>query len=144
MDVRAGFWQAESVVSKSVPYQVTLRCPDNVIIGDLEFNNLEIRFSDERSPVTFVSSNSVVDEPIQIITADSGQASLRWQPKQTLVINGLLASSLEGEVQLTSIKLVLKQGSWTFEFVFIPGEISEWTTKKGASDCGERLATSVL
>ncbi|OWZ51735.1 hypothetical protein C351_03530 [Cryptococcus neoformans c8] len=144
LDVRAGFWQAESVVSKSVPYQVTLRCPDNVIIGDLEFNNLEIRFSDERPPVTFVSSNSVVDEPIQIITTDSGQASLRWQPKQTLVINGLLASSLEGEVQLTSIKLVLKQGSWTFEFVFIPGEISEWTTKKGASDCGERLATSVF
>lgn len=132
------------MVSKSVPYQVTLRCPDNVIIGDLEFNNLEIRFSDERPPVTFVSSNSVVDEPIQIITTDSGQASLRWQPKQTLVINGLLASSLEGEVQLTSTKLVLKQGSWTFEFVFIPGEISEWTTKKGASDCGERLATSVL
>ncbi|KIR26900.1 hypothetical protein I309_04279 [Cryptococcus deuterogattii LA55] len=144
LDVRAGFWQAESVVSKSVPYQVTLRCPDNVIIGDLEFNNLEIRFSDERSPVTLASSDSVVDEPIQVITADSGQASLKWRPKQILVINGLLASPIEGEVQITSIKLVLQQGSWSFEFVFMPGEISEWITKKGASDCGESLATSVF
>ncbi|WWC90065.1 uncharacterized protein L201_004998 [Kwoniella dendrophila CBS 6074] len=134
LDVQAGFWQAESTVSKSIPYQIVIRRPAKVDIGDIQFSALRICWSDGRKD-TVVSTSDTPQEGLELIQVDEEaevKASLKWTQQKTLVINGEILGEVEGEVQVSSIKLSLKQGSWDIQIHLAPEQLTEWVTAKGA------------
>ncbi|TYJ56593.1 hypothetical protein B9479_002685 [Cryptococcus floricola] len=145
LDVRAGFWQPDAAASQEVPYQVTLRCPSNVIIGNLEFSEIELNFTDDRLPIKISNEPSTSGGHVSVVDLNTTTvAPLKWAPNQVLVLNGTLTSTHANEVQLANVKLRLKQGSWAFELAFVPGEITGWMTKKGIVNHGATLSSSVF
>ncbi|WWD15882.1 hypothetical protein CI109_100306 [Kwoniella shandongensis] len=145
LNVRAGFWKSESIISQHVPYQVTLRCPENVDIRDIQFSAITISFTDDRPDVVIISTEDDKKDKAEFITVGTQQeASLRWTPDKVLVIDGEVESDSEGEVQIASVKLSLKQGSWDLEIHFAPNELLEWTTARGAVVPVQELSPSLL
>ncbi|KAK8869844.1 hypothetical protein IAR55_000412 [Kwoniella newhampshirensis] len=145
LDVRAGFWRSESVVSKAVPYQVVLRCPANVDIGEIQFSSLVISFGDNRSDDEIVSNEGTDLDNVQVVSIGSKSTpTLRWTPGRVMVINGEVDGDLAGDVHIATVKLSLKQGSWDLEIHFTPDELLEWTTEHGRVVPVQSLSSSVL
>ncbi|OCF45455.1 hypothetical protein I317_00702 [Kwoniella heveanensis CBS 569] len=145
LNVRAGFWSSESILSKKVPYQVTLRCPEEVDITDIKFTTLRISYSDDRE-YTLISGDLDESElqDYRILTVGSeGSATLQWRKNGILVINGQIDSDTEGDVRISEIKLSLKQGSWEVEVRFIPEDLTEWITPRGPIVPVQELASTV-
>ncbi|WVQ98716.1 hypothetical protein IAU59_005847 [Kwoniella sp. CBS 9459] len=133
LDVRAGFWSSESILSQKVAYQVTLRCPDDVDIENIKFTSLRITYADDRED-TVISGDPdrSTSGVLQVITLDDeDSASLQWLKNGVIVLNGQIDSNVEGEVRISEVKLCLKQGSWEVEVRFIPQELTEWITTRG-------------
>ncbi|WVQ71632.1 hypothetical protein IAR50_001172 [Cryptococcus sp. DSM 104548] len=145
LDVRAGFWQPESAALQDVFYQITLRCPPNVIMDDLEFAEIELNFTDDRPPITIKNDSSATPEQVSVVDLSAATvAPLKWAQDRVLILNGSLTSAQANEVQFANVKLRLKQGSWVFELTFVPGEIDGWMTSKGTISNGAALSPSVL
>ena len=161
MDVRAGFWAPTAVVSSAAPFQLCLRCPDTVDISDLQFAALHIAFSDSRPDVVVRASGG--DDFVDMGTISSAStieasASLRWTAGKSLVLSAKVQSDVEGEVQVNlrdqesstdraqidSVKLVLQEGSWTFQLIFTPGELEDWVTPKRSFAPVHELSPIVL
>nr|XP_018263872.1 uncharacterized protein I303_03747 [Kwoniella dejecticola CBS 10117]OBR86030.1 hypothetical protein I303_03747 [Kwoniella dejecticola CBS 10117] len=147
LEVQAGYWQAESTVSKSVPYQMTFRCPDEVDISDIQFTSLTVSWSNQREDTVINNSSSHSGkEGLEIIQNNEGQSSeagLKWQVGKMLVINGVITGELEGKIKISNIKLQLKQGSWNLEILLTADQLTEWQTSKGPITPVQELSSSV-
>ncbi|WVQ77984.1 hypothetical protein IAT38_000065 [Cryptococcus sp. DSM 104549] len=149
LDVQAGFWQAEAVGAKSVPYQVALRCPENVEIADLKFTSLRVKFSDDRPDIVVFASTSESpagsSDKVEVATpTESGAtASLWWTPGKVLALNGEISSISDRDIFISGVTLGLTHGPWELEVRFIPGELTEWTTGKGGLVPVQGLASYV-
>ncbi|WVF72135.1 hypothetical protein IAT40_006947 [Kwoniella sp. CBS 6097] len=146
LDVRAGFWSSESMLSKQVPYQITLRCPEDVDINEIQFTTLRLAYSDDREDTIITGDpDKSTTEDYQFVTIDdNSKASLQWPKNGLLVLNGQIESSIEGEVRISEVKLSLKQGSWEVEVRFIPEELTEWITSRGPIMPVQELSSTVL
>ncbi|WWC69487.1 uncharacterized protein I206_103428 [Kwoniella pini CBS 10737] len=145
LNVQAGFWQAESTVSKSIPYQIVMRCPDNVNVGDIDFTSLRISWSDEREDTIISHSESAgeVHESVRVEEGEEAKASLNWIEGRVLVIDGSIQGETEGDVTISKIKLLLKKGPWDLEIYLNPNQLAEWHTPKGTVTPIQELSSSV-
>ncbi|WRT67104.1 uncharacterized protein IL334_004070 [Kwoniella shivajii] len=133
LQAQAGFWKAESTVSKSVPYQLALQCPENVHISDIQFSSLRVIWSNEREDTITPSEGS--EAKVEIIKVDLGKdskASLKWTEGKMIVLNGEVFAHAEEEIRITGIVLSLKQGAWDLEVRLTPSDLSEWMIPRGA------------
>ncbi|OCF54163.1 hypothetical protein L486_08360 [Kwoniella mangroviensis CBS 10435] len=145
VNVQAGFWQSESTLSQSVPYQVILRCPGEVAIDEIQFSSLIISWSDNRHD-TVINASEGSQEQIEFVKVEQNEgnkASLKWGEEKTLVINGETIGDVEGEVRISGLKLCLKQGSWDLQIHLSPDDLEEWITPKGAIVPVQALSSSV-
>ncbi|KAK6902899.1 hypothetical protein I203_108159 [Kwoniella mangroviensis CBS 8507] len=145
LNVQAGFWQSESTLSQSVPYQVILRCPGEVAIDEIQFSSLIISWSDNRHD-TVINASEGSQEQIEFVKVEQNEgnkASLKWGEEKTLVINGETIGDVEGEVRISGLKLCLKQGSWDLQIHLSPDDLEEWITPKGAIVPVQALSSSV-
>ncbi|WVW83128.1 hypothetical protein I302_105146 [Kwoniella bestiolae CBS 10118] len=145
LEAQAGFWHSESAVSRSVPYQVVLRCPEKVDIGDIQFSSLKISWSDDREDTIINASDHtpVETEFVKVNHGEESKASLKWPPNHFLVINGEITGDVEGEVRISGLKLGLQQGSWNLDVLLSPGELVEWITPKRGIVPVQALSPSV-
>ncbi|KAK4688106.1 trafficking protein particle complex subunit 11, partial [Tremellales sp. Uapishka_1] len=127
LDVRAGFWKSQAVVASRISYQVQVTCLPDVEIARLEFSSLTIAFSDNRPDVTVDCSLDITSDLIKVMQGESAKAALRWTPGRSLTICGEMTSEEQGEVQISSVKLGLNQGSWSIQLLVNPDRLDHWS-----------------
>jgi hypothetical protein len=112
VDVYAGFWLAESNIAGSVPFQISIACPDTVHISELTFSSAIISFSDDR-PDCHIEHTEAASEMVPSIidigtisrdpAASAIKAPLRWASGQRRVFHGSLVGDIEASCQVRSV-----------------------------------------
>ncbi|WVR05238.1 hypothetical protein IAU60_002250 [Kwoniella sp. DSM 27419] len=144
LDVRTAFWESRSFLSKPAPYQIVLRCPEEVDISEIAWNSLCISFSDGRPDVVVEGDGTVSPKQSDLVKIIDGvKAPLRWTQGRVIVLNGELESDVETEVRISDIRLSLKQGSWDLQLHFVPDELFEWRTTRGGFAPMQGLSSGV-
>jgi len=108
VNTTTAFWMSEAELSGQIPFQVTLKCNENVHISELDFSSIQITFTDDRPSWTLHSGDEEVESMIDLgliheeeVCTTTG--ALRWSPGQRMVLNGMMQSDSEGEVKVCSI-----------------------------------------
>jgi len=112
VNIQAGFWQSEAVVSSEVPFQIVFTSPPDVDISNIAFSDMQITFSDGRQ--ICVKSSAEKTEAVMDVGLFEGsrevEAGLKWDLKGQLICSGLIQSDIETEIRVSSCyRLFLKQ-----------------------------------
>jgi hypothetical protein len=111
VNTTTAFWKSEAELGGQIPFQITLECNENVYISELDFSSIQITFSDDRPSCTLHKGDEKVESIIdlglnyeeEVFTATG---ALQWSPGQTLVLNGIMKSDLEGEAKVCHLKTI--------------------------------------
>jgi hypothetical protein len=105
VNTTTAFWTSEAELGGQIPFQITLECHDNVYISELDFSSIQITFSDDRPSCTLHSGDGDVTSIIDLgliyqEEVSTATGALKWSPGQRIVLNGVMWSNLEGEVEV--------------------------------------------
>lgn len=149
VQITSAFWQDRADLEEHVLFQVALTCDETVDISQLSFASLQLSFSDDRPEVLIKAgdgtrSNDFID--LGAIGAEGKNQetpALVWSPGQRITVLGKMQAGGEGEVLITSVKLLLKLNAWTFELVHTAEQQLKWYTPKSDLVPAHELSSTV-
>ncbi|KAG8690818.1 hypothetical protein FRC11_008923 [Ceratobasidium sp. 423] len=123
------FWQATSPVNEQIPFQITIKGPDDGALAHVEFSSIDIKFAgvDRTLTIYHAKDAAPTEGNTQMInvgsigtetTEEDKVAWLRWDKDSTLVLWGNITASKGGEVKVESVTFRIKEGEWTLELPF--------------------------
>lgn len=93
--MNVAFWESESTIGSTVPFQLSVGCPD-MDIGNLRFESITFGFSDERPDLVITHDDSGDESDVsrvdvgQLPSSSSHSAKLAFARGKRLLVCGTL------------------------------------------------------